>query len=137
MSMVAEEFLRRGHDFAPKVGHTVCVIHALVAAIIASSSTVSGLYGKVVIDPARPVCVVDQPCSAPDKDDVLGFWRRGRRIATTRTHADGSYRISLPPGRYTVTTRRRTIGRGLAPSVVVIPRGRYARVNFTLDIGIR
>jgi hypothetical protein len=112
--------------------------HVLVTALLAlSAGTGSGLYGKVVISPARPVCVQGQSCAAPDKNDVLAFWLRGRRMGTARTSAEGRYRISLAPGRYLVTTKHRGIGRGLEPRSVVVPRGRHARVNFSLDIGIR
>jgi hypothetical protein len=114
-------------------------MHAFVAALLAvSAGTGSGLYGKVVISPARPVCVVGQPCTAPDKNDVLAFWRQGRRVRAVHTSEEGRYRVSLAPGRYTVTARRdAAIGRGLEPQHVVVPRARYARVNFSLDIGIR
>jgi hypothetical protein len=136
--MVAEKRARVCADFVPKVGHTEKVIHVFVAALVAASGTSgSGLYGKVVISPARPVCAVGEPCTAPDRDDVLTFWRRGRRVATARTTAKGSYRIALAPGRYAVTVRRRAIGRGLEPTRATVLRCRYARVNFTLDIGIR
>ena len=99
----------------------------------------SGLQGTVVIDPARPVCVVGEPCSAPDANDVLVFWRTGRRVAAVRTDAQGRYRKTLAPGRYTVTAPRHRggIGRGLVPRRVTVSRGRYARVNFRLDVGIR
>ena len=109
----------------------------LVAALIGASG--SGLHGKVVIDPGRPVCVVGEPCSVPDANDRLAFWRRGHRVATVTTRSDGSYRVTLVPGKYSVTTPGRTgpIGRGLEPSTAVVPRGRYARLNFTLDVGIR
>jgi len=114
-------------------------MHAFVAALVAvSAGTGSGLYGNVVISPARPVCVVGQPCTAPDKNDVLAFWRQGRRVRTARTSEEGRYRVSLAPGRYAVTAKRSgPIGRGLQSVHVVVPRARYARVNFSLDIGIR
>ena len=105
------------------------------ASLIALSS---GLHGTVVIDPARPVCVAGQSCSAPDPHDVLAFWRGGRRAAVVRTDAHGRYRLKLAPGRYTVTApRHRGPGRGIAPRRVTVSRGRYVRVNFTLDVGIR
>jgi hypothetical protein len=137
--MVAEKALRVRNDFVPKVRHTVDVIHAVVAAVIAvSGGAGSGLYGKVVISPARPVCVVGQSCTAPDKNDVLTFWLAARRVGGARTDANGRYRIALRPGRYSVTARHGgAIGRGLDPTHAVAPRGRYARVNFSLDIGIR
>jgi hypothetical protein len=123
----------------PKVGHTESVIHAFVAALVAVSGTTgTGLYGKVVISPAQPVCAVGESCTAPDKGDVLSFWLRGRRVASTRTTSEGRYRVALAPGRYTVRAKHGgPIGRGLTPTHALVRRGRYARVNFSLDIGIR
>jgi len=137
--MVAEKALRVRNHFVPKVRHTEKVMHAFVAALVAVTGTTgTGLYGKVVISPARPVCVVGQPCTAPDKNDVLGFWQRGRRVATVRTSAEGRYRVALAPGRYAVTAKHAgPIGRGLEPPRVIVPRDRYAHANFSLDIGIR
>jgi len=114
-------------------------MHAFVAVLVAVSGTTgTGLYGKAVISPAQPVCAVGESCTAPDKSDVLGFWLRGRRVASARTTAEGRYRVGLAPGRYTVTAKHAGhIGRGLEPTRVLVPRGRYARVNFSLDIGIR
>jgi len=133
--IVAAEVARVGDDFAAKRRHTVAVFALLSAAVIAAS----GLHGTVVIDPARPVCIAEQSCSAPDRYDVLAFWRAGHRIAQTKTDASGRYRVSLPPGTYAVRAPRHAAGpgRGLLPSRAVVPRGRYARANFTLDIGIR
>ena len=101
-------------------------------------SVPGGLHGTVLIDPARPVCMVGKSCSAPDKHDVLVFRHTGRRPVTARTDDRGRYRVTLAPGRYSVSAPRRSkIGRGLLPKTVVVARGRYARVNFTIDIGIR
>jgi hypothetical protein len=137
--MVAEKSARVCDDFVSKVGHTERVIHVFVAALVTvSGSTGSGLYGKVVISPARPVCAAGESCTAPDRNDVLTFWRDNRRVAIAHTNAAGSYRVALAPGRYVVKVKRpRGIGRGLAPTRATVPRGHYARVNFTLDIGIR
>ncbi len=109
-----------------------------IATAVLLGVTSSGLYGNVVIDPAQPVCIVGQSCSAPDRNELLTFTRAGRRVARITTDVKGRYRISLPPGRYAVIVpRRHGIGRGLEPNHVVVPRERHARVNFTLDIGIR
>jgi hypothetical protein len=136
---VAEKIARVCDDFVRKVGHTESVIEVFVAALVAASgSSGSGLYGKVVISPSRPVCAVGEPCTAPDRNDVLSFWRGGRRVAIARTGATGSYRVALAPGRYVVKVKRpHGMGRGLEPTRATVPRGRYARVNYTLDIGIR
>ena len=115
------------------------MIHVFVAVLVAASGAGgSGLYGKVVISPARPVCTAGEPCTAPDRDDVLTFWLRGRRVRTARTTAEGTYRVALAPGRYAITAKHElALGRGLQPTRATVPRSRYARVNFSLDIGIR
>ena len=108
----------------------------LTAALVALPG---GARGTVLIDPALPVCAVDAPCGAPDRHDMLAFWRGGRRFATAATDGRGRYFVVLPAGRYTVTTPRRRagIGRGLSPKAIVVRRGRFVRADFTLDIGIR
>ena len=102
-----------------------------------ASSASGGLFGKVVISPATPVCRVGESCTKPAAHLLLVFTRPGTR-AQTRTHADGTYRIALSPGRYSVRPSPQTgIGRGLEPRTALVPRARYARVNFSLDTGIR
>ena len=97
----------------------------------------SGLYGSVVVSPAQPVCRVGVPCTAPAKNTWLTFSARGRSVVRARTDARGRYRVTLRPGTYVVGVGRRVIGRGLEPMRAVVRTGRYRRVDFTLDIGIR
>jgi hypothetical protein len=111
----------------------------MVLALVAATVLHSGVYGTVVIDPAFPVCQVGTPCSKPAPGLRLAFTQRGRVVARTTTRADGTYRVTLAAGRYSVSTARKTqtIGRGLEPRTVSVPRARYRRVDFRLDIGIR
>jgi hypothetical protein len=97
----------------------------------------SGLYGRVVIDPAQPVCRIGVPCTAPAKHVVLKFAVPGRPIVRTKTDERGRYRVTLRPGTYIVAAENRAIGRGLEPRQAVVRTGRYRRVDFTLDTGIR
>ena len=98
----------------------------------AATSVRSGLYGVVIRGPIRPVCVAGQPCSAPAPGVVLRFSRGGRVAAEARTRRDGSYRVRLAPGRYSVGGARR-----LEPRVATVPTGRFRRVDFSIDTGIR
>ena len=102
-----------------------------------SATTPSGLRGIVMRGPITPVCTVGVPCDAPASGVVLVFSRSGSVVARTTTNRNGAYRLALRPGRYGVTTARRTIGSGLTPRSVFVPRGRVARVDFKLDTGIR
>jgi hypothetical protein len=112
---------------------------ALVFAVPANcgGNVDSGLYGRVVISPAQPVCRVGVPCTAPAKNTWLTFSASGRRVARTRTDARGRYRVTLRPGTYAVGVAGQVIGRGLEPRRAVVRTGRYRRVDFTLDTGIR
>ena len=111
---------------------------ALALPVVAASGTSqSGLRGVVLIDPASPVCKVGEPCTRPAARVMLVFLRRGRVVARTRTGADGSYRIRLKPGSYGVRPAHPLRPRELTPSRVAVSSGRYRRVVFRLDIGIR
>jgi hypothetical protein len=47
---------------------------------------------------------------------------------------DGSYRVRLGPGTYAVTSPKVV---SLEPHRVKVRRGRFLRVDFEIDIGIR
>jgi hypothetical protein len=129
---------RATHPFpAPDSGHHERMALALVAAaLVATGST--GVTGKALIDPARPVCTIDQPCTAPDAHETLAFWRSSRRVGTASTKTDGSFRIALAPGIYRVTLPRRTgFMSRLTPLQVRVPRTGFAHVTFRVDVGIR
>lgn len=105
----------------------------------AGDTAAGGLYGKVVIRPATPVCRVGADCSRPASGITLVFSRHGRRAASRRTDRRGRYRIQLQAGNYAVRVagmHRR--GSGLRPhKAAAPPGGRFARVTFTYDPGIR
>jgi hypothetical protein len=105
---------------------------------VAAAQTDTGLYGKVVIYPALPVCQQGSPCSKPAGNVLLRFWRNGHRVAAVRTHANGTFRLALKPGTYGVTTPAGLLKQsGLHPRRATVPLDRFARQNFTLDVGIR
>ena len=97
----------------------------------------SGLRGQVLIEPAFPICRVDQPCTKPAAGVVLVFSKRGVEVKRTRTADDGTYRVALRPGTYNVAAPGPSRVRTLDPTRVSVVRGRYRRVLFKLDIGIQ
>ena len=109
---------------------------ALIGAA-ATTATGSGLRGLVTLSPIRPICVEGQPCSKPAAGAVLVFRRNGRTVARMITRPDGTYRVALLPGKYTVVALRYRIGSGVTPRVVRVPRGRVAHVDFEIDTGIQ
>lgn len=94
----------------------------------------SGLRGKVVLYPASPVCKTGTSCTRPAAHVLLRFWRNGRVVAHTRTDSKGRFRVALRPRTYRVTAPR---GARIKPRRVSVTTGRYRRVTFRLDSGIR
>jgi hypothetical protein len=113
---------------------------ALVAAFLAadaSAKNASGLHGTVTEGPTKPVCRPDESCDRPAAGLRLRFVRSGMTVAAVRTDQRGRYRVSLRPGRYAVRLRQAGLGWIVEPTHVTVPSGRYARVNFYRDTGIR
>ena len=116
------------------------IVVALVGALCllggtAEGSTVkSGLYGTVTRGPITPVCVAEQPCSAPVSGAVIVFSRSGGEAARTRTATNGTYRIALTPGTYLVRVLQ---ARPVDPATAGVPRGHFRHVDFSIDTGIR
>jgi hypothetical protein len=112
-------------------------IGALSVALDAGGTTgPSGVFGQVRRGPIMPVCIEAQPCDAPAPGVTLVFSRAGRELGRTTTHKDGTYRIRLAPGVYGVRRAVRT-ARPVEPDTARVPIGRYARVDFSIDTGIR
>jgi hypothetical protein len=112
-------------------------VASVATASVAGRTARSGLYGTVRRGPTMPVCRQGQPCDAPAKVTLV-FSRDGAEVARTRSSAKGSYRLALGPGLYSVRTTGATrIGRGLRPARVRVRPGRFDRIDFFIDTGIR
>lgn len=114
----------------------VLAVLALIEAV-SESATASGLRGLVTLSPTRPVCIEELPCSKPAAGVVLVFRRDGGSVTRVTTRPDGTYRVLLRPGRYTVVAPRYRFGSGIAPHEVRVPRGRVAHLDFEIDTGIQ
>jgi len=130
--------LSAGLDFSPvRVLLLVAALGLPTAAAAHATSSPSGLGGIVTRGPVSPVCVAEQPCTEPARNVVLLFWRDGHVVGRTVTDTAGKYRISLAPARYRVSrTARSPIG-GLEPDHARVLAGRFTRIDFSIDTGIR
>jgi hypothetical protein len=116
----------------------LAVLTAAAGSSSAAATSPTGLYGFVRRGPIVPVCAVEQPCDGPAKNFPLVFWRNGKVAGRTTTSKTGAYRIRLAPGVYTVRSpARTTIGRGADPARARVVSGRFRRVDFFFDTGIR
>ena len=114
---------------------TFIVACSLIGPAVGGATTVhSGLYGHVTRGPITPVCVAEQPCTEPAAGATLKFLRNGNLVAQARVKDDGTYRVSLPPGVYSVSAQSR---RPLDPTTARVRSGRFARADFAIDTGIR
>jgi hypothetical protein len=109
-----------------------------VSVLLVAVVLTGGLHGVVTRGPTTPVCKVGVPCSAPAVGAVLVFSRAGH--TTTRAHAGagGRYSVRLAPGYYTVTASPvPRIGFGIRPNRVHVTPDIDARLDFSIDTGIR
>ncbi|MDO9496360.1 MAG: carboxypeptidase-like regulatory domain-containing protein [Nocardioides sp.] len=93
----------------------------------------SGIAGQVLLGPQCPVESLDEPCDALPAADVL-VRVSGDQDATTRTDADGAFRLDLAPGDYVVTADA-----GMSCELIDahVTAGAYATVDVPCDTGIR
>ena len=104
--------------------------------------TESGIEGEAVMSPAGPGPQRQgQPGSAPYQTTlVVVKTADGSEVARVQTGADGRFRVSLPPGEYTIgpspEEQRRRFPRGETHTVKVVA-GRFVNVTIAFDSGMR
>jgi hypothetical protein len=118
---------------------SILALVALAVVAPAAATTGQGLYGVVTRGPTKPVCSVDEPCSAPAAHQKLRFLRGGALVSSLVTDARGRYRIRLRPGLYTVRVAGAPAGAmgGRIDPATVRVRAVWRRQNFDIDTGIR
>lgn len=103
----------------------------------------SGVTGWVHLGPQCPVQTESDPCDDnPAPGSRVTVAKRllgnsdvgGQVVAHTTTHADGSYRVGVPPGTYVVTS---DAGMSCKPMHVQVTSGAYSTVDVPCDTGIR
>ena|SRR2546423_14912871 len=99
----------------------------------------SGVEGRVTIGPTCPVERPDSPC--PDAPYVARIRvLSGSDVVASGTSAkDGTYRIAVAPGTYTVEADPVSAG-GIArsaPAHVVVRAGAFSHLDLSFDSGIR
>jgi hypothetical protein len=129
-----------------RCAQAVCLLAALVllgtacGAAAPASRPQSGIEGVTQASPACPVERLDSPCPARRFSTTMAV-RDGTGHEVTRftSAADGSFRVALPPGAYTLA-RPPTPARvppTLQPVAVTVRAGRYTHVVLDFDSGIR
>jgi hypothetical protein len=120
------------------VGSLVLAACGTSAGVTTTGGPATGVVaGRVTAGPTCPVERIDHPCPArPVVADVQAR-AAGRVVASTRSHADGTYRLELAGGTYTVVAVTQSmLPRCVAQTVTVTPN-QTTRAAISCDTGIR
>ena len=116
---------------------TYAVLDHLVGAV---QTTDSGVQGTVWIGPVSPVQKEGDPNEKPYPDArILVKDAAGKTVATIVSGKDGSYRVALDPGTYTISPQSpegSPLPRGTDATVVVV-QGVFTPLDLHYDSGIR
>ena len=101
----------------------------------------SGIVGTVILGPTCPVERVppDPACADKPYATLVAVFRASDPVhafVITQSGADGTFKVSLPPGDYTLGAGEKALPRCDHPAVTVPPTG-YATTTISCDTGIR
>lgn len=124
----------------------VLALLALVIALAAcgasppAASPGTGIQGVVESSPTCPVERINSPCPPrPLAATVVVSNGQGGEVTRFRSGADGTFKVDLVPGRYTLLGQ--PIGNSLLPRAIpataTVVQGRYVTVKVEYDSGIR
>jgi hypothetical protein len=109
------------------------VLSACVGA--ATSPTDSGIAGKATIGPTCPLEQPGQPPCVASYNGPVVVMHGARTITTFRTNTDGTFKMNLKPGRYTLTSAG--VRPTLQPVEVIVRPHAYTTIDLEFDSGIR
>jgi hypothetical protein len=105
-----------------------------------SGGSVTGVRGTVTLGPTCPVESQQSPCADVPLATVVSFFDgSGALVASVRSGGDGTFRVTIAPGTYSVKASPQ-IGlapAGTQPSSVSVPKHGYVAVTLRVDSGIR
>ena len=101
----------------------------------------SGIEGVVTIKPVCPEAQDLDPCENEPYETTLVIKEMESRavMATVQTAADGTFRVSLPPGEYLVEPQEPEsfVAPFADPQRVTVREGEFSTVEVVYDSGIR
>jgi hypothetical protein len=96
-----------------------------------------GVQGRVTIGPTCPVERVGSPCPPGVWTGTVRATSSDGAVHETATASDGSYRLALAPGSYTVTPVVEGSGPPTAKPATVTVGATMQQLDLELDSGIR
>jgi hypothetical protein len=81
---------------------------------------------------------IESPCpDRPYAASIAVLDAAGRKVAETRSDADGRFRRALPPGTYTLVPHSTGTPPSAREQTVIVVRGAFTVVEIAYDSGIR
>jgi hypothetical protein len=121
-----------------------CCIAILTAVAVPSMSAQtpapvsSGIEGVIMVSPSRPGPTrKDGPSSAPAGNLEFAVKRADVKVAAFTTDVEGRFRVSLPPGHYTVLREDPGAKIGHWRFETDVKPGEVTKVQWTGDSGMR
>ena len=98
----------------------------------------SGIEGVIMVSPSRPGPIhKDRPSAAPAGNVEFAVKKGDVQVASFTTDAEGRFRVSLPPGVYTVLREDPGARIGHWRWEVEVVSGSIAKVQWVADSGMR
>lgn len=110
---------------------------ALTTGCSARAPSDSGIEGEVRIGPVSPVETTGTPGSAPYAAELRIRPEAGGRVTRVTSGADGSFRVNLAPGTYTIEPQQGDPLPYAQPVQVTVTEHRFTPVVIMYDSGIR
>ena len=103
------------------------------------SDSGTGLEGIIKISPTHPGPIkIDEPRSGPFANSTFNAKNESGKIVSFTTDGEGRFRISLPPGHYTVAVKDNELRvRRCGPFDVDVIAGQMTKVDWGCDSGMR
>ncbi len=109
-----------------------------MAATPTASPLSSGIEGVILVSPSHPGPIrKDQPDAAPAPNVTFAVMRDNARITSLTTDSEGRFRLSLPPGHYTVLRDDPGAKIGHWRFEADVKPGEVTTVRWTADSGMR
>jgi hypothetical protein len=104
----------------------------------APGSSVGGtVIGQVTAGPTCPVERFAQPCPPHPVTADVQARVQGRVVASRRSDADGTFRLQLPSGTYTLVATTDSVLPRCDPLTVFVTEAQTTSADITCDTGVR
>jgi hypothetical protein len=100
-------------------------------------SNTSGISGQVLIRPIRPHATIGAENVTPFQASVDVLNQSGQLVTSFQSDTNGNFRITLPPGRYTLKPNSPGPYPRASQQAIVVEPNKYIEISIMYDSGIR